>query len=475
MKKIFAILLVMIFALVSCACLAEGTSTPCSCASDCSCACMTEGASGACSSATCTCPCTEENYASDWYMQVLTDPAVTAEYPYCAFVDLNGDGNPALIVSTTEDSFIGDEDHAILYLDADGARQAMEIGGNAGEVFYANLDEHTLTHYSRMAGEGHLAVYSVSGGELTPVTTLDYYAQHHAPTQPDNEDPVYLQDNNPIDETTYDALKDKYAKDGDAISYAPAPGANASDPYLLGDWMTKDAQAEMSIARGVEEGTWAVEVIGPQTHNAYIFHATIAFDSDRSCFAYSDGEYWFVPITDGEGDVDLGAPEVSGTTGTFTFTGDPEHLILSWNDSQTPDDTLDFYFRGDADHDPAIDSYVGQWQAEGYDLEIAFNPDDASQLDCVVTHMTDGHKGVRYSYEGCTYDDVGNAVTSLEVGVKEDVTVDDQGNVTPGKTHYRDGAAAFALNEDGQLTWTDFKEAPGEDEITFERVEANLG
>ena len=45
------------------------------------------------------------------------------------------------------------------------------------------------------------------------------------------------------------------------------------------------------------------------------------------------------------------------------------------------------------------------------------------------------------------------------------------------KTHlpaveiFTDGAAAFKLNDDGTLTWTDFKQAPGEGGIVFERTD----
>ena len=35
---------------------------------------------------------------------------------------------------------------------------------------------------------------------------------------------------------------------------------------------------------------------------------------------------------------------------------------------------------------------------------------------------------------------------------------------------YTDGAATFALNGDGTLTWEDSKETPGENEIVFEKA-----
>ena len=42
-----------------------------------------------------------EGADSDWYMDILADESVLAEYPYHAFVDINGNGVPVLLISTT--------------------------------------------------------------------------------------------------------------------------------------------------------------------------------------------------------------------------------------------------------------------------------------------------------------------------------------------------------------------------------------
>jgi len=158
-----------------------------------------------------------EGADSDWYMQILSDEAVLAEYPYHAFVDVNGNGVPVLLISTTEDSFIGDEDRAVLYLYDQGApKQVMEIGGQGGEVFYANFDEHTLTYYSRLSGEGHIEVYRVADGALELVTRADHYAPGHGPA---GDNAVCLQDDQEITQEACDALWAAYATDN-AITYA---------------------------------------------------------------------------------------------------------------------------------------------------------------------------------------------------------------------------------------------------------------
>ena len=160
-----------------------------------------------------------EGADSDWYMDILADESVLAEYPYHAFVDINGNGVPVLLISTTEDKFIGDEDKAIVYLyDQGEPKQVMAVGEAGGEVFYANMDEHTLTHYSRLSGEAHIEVYHAVDGALELVTTADTYQPGHGPNGGDEV--VYLQDGEPITEEACKELWGLYATDN-AIFYEP--------------------------------------------------------------------------------------------------------------------------------------------------------------------------------------------------------------------------------------------------------------
>lgn len=161
-----------------------------------------------------------EASADEWYASVLSDEAVAAEYPYHALVDINGDGMSVLILSTTEDSFFTDEDSGIVYLCDQGApKQVMEVGGQGGEIFYANMEEHTLTHFSRLSGEGHYEVFHVVDGTLEPVTQFDCYAANHGPV--DSDQPQYYQDGAEITEAAANELMSLYANDN-AIFYAPA-------------------------------------------------------------------------------------------------------------------------------------------------------------------------------------------------------------------------------------------------------------
>lgn len=125
---------------------------------------------------------------------------------------------------------------------------------------------------------------------------------------------------------------------------------------------------------------------------------------------------------------------------------------------------------------PESEEYVGIWYVDDYILEIVHMDDDYNLFNCIVTQYEGGNKGVRWIYDACSYDDVGKALASLEIGRKFEVTFDDFGElVSSDPVFFTDGAACFALNEDGTLTWTDFKETPGENEKVFQKVTEDIG
>ena len=161
-----------------------------------------------------------EGADSDWYMDILADESVLAEYPYHAFLDVNGNGVPVLIISTTEDKFIGAEDKGIVYLYSEGApKSVLEVGGGGGDVFYCNLDERTLALSSRISGEEHISVYRVNGDALELAIKADSYEAHHYPDQ-DSDVPVYLVDGEAVEEAAYREVSDLYALDN-AVYYEP--------------------------------------------------------------------------------------------------------------------------------------------------------------------------------------------------------------------------------------------------------------
>ena len=160
-----------------------------------------------------------EGADSDWYMDVLADEAILAEYPYHAFVDVNGNGVPALLISTTQDAFITGEDAGRIYVYAEGeAKQVLEFGLGGGDIFYGNLGEHTLTHFSRLSGEGHYEVYTLADGALALTATADSYGPHHAPDA-DNAEQLYLLNGEAATEADFEAFTALYADEADAITY----------------------------------------------------------------------------------------------------------------------------------------------------------------------------------------------------------------------------------------------------------------
>ncbi len=156
---------------------------------------------------------------SDWYMEALTDAALKEKYPFHCFADVNGDGVPVLFMSSTEDSFIGDEDRACMIVYDNGRPKIVkEIGGNGGERFYCSPEEHTVTWYSRLSGEGHFEVYRVADGSLEIVTAVDSYGPHHYP-QKDSTEKLSFQDGKEISEKESDALWEKYTSENEQVTY----------------------------------------------------------------------------------------------------------------------------------------------------------------------------------------------------------------------------------------------------------------
>ena len=151
-------------------------------------------------------------------MDILADEAVIAEYPYHAFVDINGNGVPVLFMSTTEDKFVSMEDKAAIYLyDSGEPKKVLEDGGQAGDVFYAATEGKTLTHYYRLSGEEHIEVYKAENGALELVTKADSYQPNHGPAG--DSEPHYYPDEE-ITEESATELWGAYATDS-VVFYEP--------------------------------------------------------------------------------------------------------------------------------------------------------------------------------------------------------------------------------------------------------------
>ena len=117
------------------------------------------------------------------------------------------------------------------------------------------------------------------------------------------------------------------------------------------------------------------------------------------------------------------------------------------------------------------EAYLGAWVNGDYLLAIDHSEKDENLFMCMVLHESeDDNLAEIWVYDGCAYDDISQGLSCEMIGIKTVYTYDEEGNEQE-EVEFDDGAAAFNLNEDGDMVWTDFKQTPGEDKITFERLE----
>ena len=116
--------------------------------------------------------------------------------------------------------------------------------------------------------------------------------------------------------------------------------------------------------------------------------------------------------------------------------------------------------------DDPVAAYEGTWVAGRAVLTIE-ELDDT--VYCTVRWGNSASDSMVWEYQ-CLYDGI-SGLSSFENGVKYDETYGEDGEVIATEVLFEDGAASFKLNEDGTLTWTDFKETPGENEVVFEKAE----
>ncbi len=111
------------------------------------------------------------------------------------------------------------------------------------------------------------------------------------------------------------------------------------------------------------------------------------------------------------------------------------------------------------------DQYVGHWVSGRASLEIS--PEDEG-YKCTI-HWGGSVSEATEWYYSCTFD--GTSLVDEGVGVKSLVVYDENGNITSSTDEFTDGAASFTIGDDGQLTWTDYKEYPEGGVLVFERAE----
>ena len=115
-----------------------------------------------------------------------------------------------------------------------------------------------------------------------------------------------------------------------------------------------------------------------------------------------------------------------------------------------------------------VGAYEGVWTYESYILIL----ERLDEAYCVTIYAPERPEEItQWIYPECSYDDVADELNTVENGVKTHIVYDDAGEIVLAEEYFRDGAASFKLTEDDTLIWTDYKETPGENEITFARAD----
>lgn len=111
--------------------------------------------------------------------------------------------------------------------------------------------------------------------------------------------------------------------------------------------------------------------------------------------------------------------------------------------------------------------FVGTWACGRATITIA--PVVDGSFGVFITWSSNAAEHSEWIYQ-CAYDPDTDTLVSDETGTMKTVVFNEKGEVETSEENYTDGAATFAINEDGKLTWTDAKEDAGLD-MEFENVE----
>ncbi|MCR4907150.1 MAG: S-layer homology domain-containing protein [Clostridiales bacterium] len=161
-------------------------------------------------------------------------------------------------------------------------------------------------------------------------------------------------------------------------------------------------------------------------------------------------------------DENKGAYEDAGVAETMTGLLASRSAWLSWETLTANTLTL-----GNSDGSETLtgDIFVGEWSADR--ASITITPSEDGYL-CKVRWASSATECSEWEYF-CWFD--GETLASVETGTRKDLIYGSDGKIISSKNVYSDGAAAFQFNDDGKLTWIDFKEYPENDnKLAFDRV-----
>lgn len=153
-----------------------------------------------------------------------------------------------------------------------------------------------------------------------------------------------------------------------------------------------------------------------------------------------------------------------GLTAKFRFAEGEDRLL--WDDSEGLATDYRLARLSDAEDEDYLEaqSYTGRWVCERAAIDIAGNGD---VYDVHVVWGNSAFDQTEWHYT-CLFDINRHLMYSAEPGTKEIVGTDEDGTAKVLSTEYADGAATFAIDGEGMLTWDDAKEHAAEG-MRFER------
>ncbi len=256
-----------------------------------------------------------------------------------------------------------------------------------------------------------------------------------------------------------------------ACAAAPAESGSADLPgseAWLGEWICGDYM--LSVQQSEENENLFLCIIScfedDETTETWVYDGC-AFDpiaAELVCentgikTVYSDGGDGF-------------AEQEIFSDGAASFALDGEGGMV-WTDLMgDPGSNRMTFTRYDYAADFVATFYEGAWVSENVTLYIESIDGDI----CANAFRASGANEVtQWSYEGLVYDEVADELNTLEIGTRTDYVYDEDGRIASAEVVFSDGAAAFRLNDDGNLVWVDYKETPGRNETAFERADSTL-
>lgn len=137
------------------------------------------------------------------------------------------------------------------------------------------------------------------------------------------------------------AVRDGEIQEVTGGSYTAVSSEEEVSPFLVGQWVQKDAQfTQMTITKNSEMG-WDMEIVSPLTHGAYKMTATIYQDCYKDAFLYGQGMRYELP-TDYTENMDLGEPDTVTPAGSFQLGGTEDALTLTWTVEDMSEEAIVF-------------------------------------------------------------------------------------------------------------------------------------